>query len=120
MARPIDADVLEKKASRMSLFDNRDADLFIDLIESLPTTQSGWIPVGERLPDRSDKVFFTVRFDGLYGGWREVFSGVYRNEWFETELDSYSKDGGRLNLDLDYLVTAWMPYPDKPEPYEGE
>ena len=73
-------------------------DMAIDALQ-----QTAWIPVGERLPDKTDIYLITF---GKY----ETAKAVIASHYF---------DGEWLSLDHGYVfgtVIAWMPLP---EPYKG-
>lgn len=67
---------------------------------------SGWIPVGERLPDTNESVLITIDVEGeLYIATAEHHAGIW---CIADEFYSYTL--------CDYEVIAWQPLP---EPYEG-
>lgn len=66
------------------------------IIEDMPTVMSkeGWIPVSERLPEKSGKYLVTVKNGNVYAGTYDAFSGKFQ-----------------------CAATAWQPLPD---PYKVE
>ena len=125
MARPVDAEALEKKISEWlgqpgngdyySGYDNALCAVQ-DLIADTPTLTppNEWVSVEERLPEESDGMV-------LFTNGRAVTSG-YRNHMFRMSDEegvyapAIRKGGGYMR------VTHWMPLPAPPDrrPTEGE
>ena len=76
-------------------------------IETLPSVtpqQTRWIPVSERLPERSGDYLVTTKWKGSYSG----------DVYIETNMAVYKKKQEEWDC-VD--VIAWMPLP---EPYKAE
>lgn len=68
--------------------------------------QTRWIPVGERLPEESDKVLVWMECPDLFIAPQDDFGYYINGEWIGDNTDSmvHSKN-----------VTHWMPLPPPPE-----
>lgn len=79
----------------------------MDFIENIDGEKAnGWIPVGERLPEKNKDVITTVKYSG--------FMGMY-GRWLKTAfIDGYGEWNGEC---IGGEVIAWMPLP---EPYKED
>lgn len=67
---------------------------------------TGWIPVGERLPENAHWTWITYVREGKSR--RAVAKAFY-----------YPRAGQWLGFDCPFTVLAWQSIPPKPEPYRG-
>ena len=98
-----DGTMLERQGKyTMTMAERKQKDA--DILDSLPSSQPGWIPCSERLPEESGRYLISV----LDGVGRRTTVAPYRprcKAWTMT---------GRM---VYWKVVAWMPLP---EPWRGE
>ena len=81
-----------------------------DFLIANGVTMQQWIPVSERLPEKSGK--YLVRYE--LWGWGKLFSQWTGLCFFYDEISQFIDDGGPVMG----RITHWMPLPEAPK--EGE
>lgn len=85
-------------------------DRLADVLIANGVTLQQWIPVSERLPEKSGK--YLVRYE--LWGWGKLFSQWTGLCFFYDEISQFIDDGGPVMG----RITHWMPLPEAPK--EGE
>ena len=125
--RMIDADELAIKILDGTYFDNQDEDVFLDMVDSMPTLTppNEWVSVEERLPEYNPgtgaKSYWVAKKDNA-GNWQMKIA-QYCDYGYAMTMDAETEVTWR---DWDFTkianVTHWMLLPAPPDsrPPEGE
>ena len=84
--------------------------LLLECVDVLPSAESRWIPVAERLPEtkRDGYWFFVTKEEN------EIYTNILKTEVCMTFFDEYN-----LRFNCSGRIKAWMPIVF-PEPWKGE
>ena len=74
-------------------------------VKKASSAQPGWIPCGERLPEKDGKYYVTQH---RYGAYDPNMTGIYV---CDTDYIFYSVRHSRWLKDMNCKIIAWMPLP---------
>ena len=92
---------------RFKTADCKPCEELADFLISHGVTVQQWIPVSERLPEKSGK--YLVRYE--LWGWGKLFSQWTGLCFFYDEISQFIDDGGPVMG----RITHWMPLPEAPK-----
>lgn len=90
----------------------------IDAIKDLPSAESRWIPVTERLPEESGRYLVTRGLNACGSLWNRIYIANYSDLMgIKSEKIWWQGNVGKSDFERLDDVLAWMPLP---QPWKGD